>query len=159
MLIVFFDIRGIVYHEFVPHCQTVNKNFYCEVLRCLRENVRRKRSDLCHAKNWILHDDNAPCHQALLAREFLASHNMLSLPHPPYSSDLAPADFFLFPKMKMQLKGCRFHSVANIQCESQKVMDSHKMTSRTHSSSGRNAVTGALLHKVTISKEMVFKLR
>jgi hypothetical protein len=49
---------------------------------------------------------------------------MLSLPHPPYSPDLAPADFFLFPKMKMQLKGRRFHSVADIQRESQKVMDS-----------------------------------
>jgi transposase len=48
---------------------------------------------------------------------------MLSLPHPPYSPDLAPADF-LFPKMKMQLKGHRFHSVADIQRESQKVMDS-----------------------------------
>jgi hypothetical protein len=49
---------------------------------------------------------------------------MLSLPHPPYSPDLAPADFFLFSKMKMQLKGRRFHSAADIQRESQKVMDS-----------------------------------
>jgi hypothetical protein len=49
---------------------------------------------------------------------------MLSLPHPPYSPDLAPADFFLFPKMKMQLKARRFHSVADIQRKSQKVMDS-----------------------------------
>jgi hypothetical protein len=37
---------------------------------------------------------------------------MLSLLQPPYSPDLAPADFFLFPKMKMQLKGCCFHTVA-----------------------------------------------
>jgi hypothetical protein len=44
----------------------------------------------------------------------------------------------------------------------QKVCESltrlHKITSRPHSSSGRNAVTGVLLRKVTISKEMVFKL-
>jgi histone-lysine N-methyltransferase SETMAR len=124
MLIVFFDIRSIVHREFVPQGQIVNKKFYCEVLLRLRENIRRKRSDLWRAKNWILHDDNAPCHRALLFCEFLANHNMLSLPHPPYSLDLALADFFLFPKMKMQLKGRRFHSVADIQCESQKVMDS-----------------------------------
>jgi hypothetical protein len=72
----------------------------------------------------MLHDDNAPYHRALLVHEFLANHNMLLLPHPPYSPDLAPVDFFLFPKMKMQLKSCRFHSVADIQRESQKVMDS-----------------------------------
>jgi histone-lysine N-methyltransferase SETMAR len=114
MLIVFFDIRGIVHRKFVPQGHTVNKKFYCEVLRRLRENIWRKRSDLWRTKNWILHDDNAPCHLALLVREFLANHNMLLLPHPPYSPDLAPANFFLFPKMKMQLKGRRFHSVADI---------------------------------------------
>jgi histone-lysine N-methyltransferase SETMAR len=124
MLIMFFDTRGIVYREFDPQDLTVNKKFYCKVLWHLRENIRRKRSDLWHAKNWILHNDNAPCHQALLVREFLANHNMLSLLHPPYSPDLAPADFFLFPKMKKQLKGRRFHSVADIQRESQKVMES-----------------------------------
>jgi histone-lysine N-methyltransferase SETMAR len=71
------------------------------------------------SKNWILHDDNAPCHRALLVREFLANRNMLSLPHQPYSPDLAPADFFLFPKMKIQLKGRRVQTVAEIQPESQ----------------------------------------
>jgi hypothetical protein len=86
----------------------------------LRENIQQKRLDLWHAKNWILHDDNAP---SLLVREFLTNHDMLSLPHLPYSPDLAPADFFLFPKMKMQLSGRSFHTVAENQCKSQKVMD------------------------------------
>jgi histone-lysine N-methyltransferase SETMAR len=98
MLIVFFDIRSIVHHEFVPQGQTVNKKFYCEVLRRLRENIWGKRSDLWRVNYWILHDDNAPCHRALLVREVLANHNMLSLPHPPYLPDLAPAYFFLFPE-------------------------------------------------------------
>jgi hypothetical protein len=50
---------------------------------------------------------------------------MLSLPHPPYLPDLAPSDFFLFPKMKMQLKGRRFHTIAEIQCESQTTIHTH----------------------------------
>jgi len=40
MLIMFFDIRGIVHHEFVPQGQTVNAQFYCSVLHCLRNNIR-----------------------------------------------------------------------------------------------------------------------
>ncbi|XP_018403545.1 PREDICTED: uncharacterized protein LOC108780364 [Cyphomyrmex costatus] len=32
MLIVFFDIRGLVHHEFVPHGKTVDAKFYVEVL-------------------------------------------------------------------------------------------------------------------------------
>ena len=123
MLIIFFDIRGVVHQEFLPQGRTVNKEFYCDVLRRLRENIRRKRPNLWHAKNWILHDDNAPCHRALLVREFLAKNNTPSLPHPPYSPDLAPADFFLFPKMKLRLKGRRFGTIAEIQDESQRVLN------------------------------------
>ena len=38
----------------------------------------------------------------------LAKNNMTVIPHPPYSSDLAPCAFFLFPKLKLQIKGQRF---------------------------------------------------
>ena len=41
MLIVFFDVPGIVNREFVPPGQTVNQEFYLEGLRRLRENVRK----------------------------------------------------------------------------------------------------------------------
>jgi hypothetical protein len=41
MLIVFFDVEGIVHSEFVPPSTTINSDFYCDVLRCLRENVQR----------------------------------------------------------------------------------------------------------------------
>jgi transposase len=40
---------------------------------------------------------------------------MTVLPQPPYSPDLAPADFFLFPKLKSTLKGCRFESIEAIK--------------------------------------------
>jgi len=48
--------------------------------------------------------------------------SIITLPHPPYSPDLAPCDFLLFPKMKLQLKGCRFDRVEEIQRESQNVL-------------------------------------
>jgi len=37
------------------------------------------------------------------------------VPHPPYSPDLAPADFFLFPKLKTTLKGHCFQTIEDIQ--------------------------------------------
>jgi hypothetical protein len=51
---------------------------------------------------------------------------MVIVPHPPYSPDLAPCDFALFPKLKMKLKGRRFETVCDIQRESQAVLDSIK---------------------------------
>ena len=59
MLIIFLDIQGIVHKEFVPPGQPVNGKFYCEVLRQLRENVRRKRPEMWKNRNWLLHHDNA----------------------------------------------------------------------------------------------------
>ena len=104
MLICFFDHKGNVHKECVPHGQTVNAAFYVEVLKRLRENVRRKQPHQWWNNTWMLHHDNVPAHAALLTRRFLTYNNMTVVPHPPYSPDLAPRDF-LFPKVKMKLKG------------------------------------------------------
>jgi len=123
MLICFFDQKEIVHKEFVPPGQTVNAAFYVEVLRCLRENVQRKRPDQWQNNTWLLHHDNAPAHAVLLTRRFLTDNNMTLVPHPPYLPDLAPSDFFLFPKLKMKLKGQRFQTVEEIQAESQAILN------------------------------------
>jgi transposase len=52
--------------------------------------------------------------RALSVREFLASKQITVLEHPPYSPDLAPSDFFLFPKMKEILKGRHFDDTDDI---------------------------------------------
>jgi hypothetical protein len=65
MLICFFDIDGIIHKEFVPPGQTVNGKFYCNVLRRLREDRRRKRPSKWRTNNWVLHHNNAPTHTAL----------------------------------------------------------------------------------------------
>jgi len=82
----------------------------------------KQQSSQWRAGNWLLHDDNAPSHRALITREFLAHKGITTLPHLPCSPDLAPCDFFLFPKMKLLLKGRRFDRVEEIQRESQNVL-------------------------------------
>ncbi|UYV85184.1 hypothetical protein LAZ67_X004851 [Cordylochernes scorpioides] len=95
MIIVFFDIRGIVHCEFVPQGQTVNSAFYLEVLRRMKRRIARVRTDI---KDTVkLHHDNATSHTAFIITNFLARSNTPVIPHPPYSLDLAPSDYFLFP--------------------------------------------------------------
>ena len=115
MLVVFFDWKDIVHHEFVPRGQMVNKQFYQEVLAHLRDAVCRKRPELWENQTWILHHDNAPAHTSLLIHSYLAKHQTSIVPHPSYSLDFAPADFFLFPKLKTTLKGCHFQTIEEIQ--------------------------------------------
>jgi len=50
-------------------------------------------------------------------------HDMTVVPHPPFSPDHAPSEFFLFPKLKIKLKGRRFQTLEEIQAESQAVLN------------------------------------
>ena len=71
-------------------------------------SVREKRRELWETKSWLLHHDNAHAHNALSIQQFLAENNIAVQEQPPYSPDLAPCDFFLFPKLKGVIKGNRF---------------------------------------------------
>ncbi|GBM14083.1 hypothetical protein AVEN_209970-1 [Araneus ventricosus] len=82
--------------------QTVNKELYLEILKRIRDAIRRKRPE-----KWTT-NDYAPPHCALIVKKYLARHSVTTLEHPPYSPDLAPADFYPFPRLKMKLKGRRF---------------------------------------------------
>ncbi|UYV76602.1 hypothetical protein LAZ67_14001427 [Cordylochernes scorpioides] len=113
MIIVFFDIRGIVHCEFVPQGQTVKSAFYLDVLKRLKRRIARVRNDI---KDTVkLHHDNATSHTAFIITNFLARSNTSVIPHPPYSPNLAPCDLFLFPRLKREMKGKHWETVENIQ--------------------------------------------
>jgi len=120
-MFIFFDSKGIVHKEFVPPGQTVNQTFYLQVLERLRNRVVCVRCEI--ANTWFLHHDNAPSHTSFTVREFLSQRNITMLPHPPYSPDLAPCDFFLFPKLKTQLKGHHFGTVENVQAAATRALN------------------------------------
>ena len=112
MLICFIDSQGVVHKEFVPQRQTVNKQYYREVLNDSEKGfiVSGQIAD-----TWMLHHDHAPCHTAISVNKFLTKKGIPVVPQPPYSPDLSPCDFFLFPKLKFHLKGRHFRTVDNIQ--------------------------------------------
>jgi len=77
----------------------VNKRLYQEVLVCLRDALHRNRPELWENQTLMLHHNNVLAHTSLLMRTYLAKHQTSVVPLPPFSADLAPADFFLFPKV------------------------------------------------------------
>jgi hypothetical protein len=105
MLELFFDSSGIVHMEFIPEGATVNKHRYQEILRRLRNSVHRKRPELWRRKNWLLLHDSTTAHCSVLVSEELAKQQVTVLPQPPYSTDLAPCDFFFFPRLEGKLHG------------------------------------------------------
>jgi transposase len=100
--------------ELIPEGVTVNKQRYKEILHRLRNSIRHKRPDLWRRKNWLLLYNNAPAHRCALVQEEMAKQQVTILPHPSYSPDLAPCDFFFFPLLKEKLHGRQFQSVEEI---------------------------------------------
>jgi len=109
--------------ELVPSGQMVNQQYYIEVLTKLCERVRRKRLELW-INGWILHQDNAPAHNALSMKQFLANKNITVLEHPPCLPDLTSCDICLFPKIKSVLRGTHFVSVEDVRAKTVKSLNS-----------------------------------
>lgn len=65
-------------------------------------------------KKVLHHHDNAPAHSSSIATAKVVELRYELLPHTPYTTDLAPSDFFLFPNMKKWLYGLRFSSNSEI---------------------------------------------
>jgi histone-lysine N-methyltransferase SETMAR len=114
ILVTFFGIKGIVHFEFITQDKTTNQTHYVEILKQLRETVHRKRPELW-PNDWVLHHDNAPAHKAFSVKQFLVQKSVTEMEHPPYAPDLAPNDFWLFPKIKSALKGRIFQDAEDIE--------------------------------------------
>ena len=105
--------------HWVPTGQTVNKEYYVEVLREFSKRFRWKRPALFKSDQWHFHQDNAPVHNSILVTDFLTKMGIKIVPHPPYSPDLAPCDFWLF----LKLRGCRYETIEEMKKAVMKVID------------------------------------
>jgi len=115
MSVIFFDWQGVIHKELVPEGETIDAVYYKGVMKWILNRIRRVRPGMCECGDWFLLHDNAPSHNATIVKQCLAQRNVTVLDHPPYSPDLAPAHYFLFPKVKFHLKGRPFDSISDIQ--------------------------------------------
>lgn len=107
MLTLFWDSRGWIHVDWLPPKETITGEYYANVLSSLRASIVSKRRGKWSKGVLLLHD-NAPVHKCHVGQQALQDCKFEQLDHPPYSPDLAPSDFHVFRKMKMDLKGQRF---------------------------------------------------
>ena len=65
-----------------PQDRTINKKYYLEVLRRLRDVVQSKQPHLWKSDNWLLHNDNVSAHSAHIVKDYLKKHSILQLLQP-----------------------------------------------------------------------------
>ena len=99
LLSVWWDYKRIVYFELLPPNRTINSVVYIEQLTKLNNAVEEKRPELTNRKD-VFHHDNARAHTSLVTRQKLLELGWDVLPHPPYTPDLTPSDYFLFRSLQ-----------------------------------------------------------
>ncbi len=126
MLTAFFDCNGLIHAEWKGHGDSITSEEYCLLLGRLRESIRRKRPELWVMngdwRTFLLHHDNATPHTATITLAHLGENKMDMVPHPPYSPDLAPSDYFLFPEIKAKMRGVAYRNIAQVQAAATEVM-------------------------------------
>ncbi|GFV29753.1 histone-lysine N-methyltransferase SETMAR [Trichonephila clavipes] len=113
MIIFFFIMKELCISTLFEPGTNVNDSSYMNVLRTMVQHVKSKRPLL--RNGFLLHHDNARPHITRCVLDVSQQNNVEILPHPPYSSDLTPCDFWMFHQLKKPLRGKRFAS--NKACE------------------------------------------
>lgn len=110
MFFTAFCIKGIVYVNVLPQNETFTGEYFANKilphLKTAADNI--KGSILTYKVR--LHMDNAKPHNSIVAQQKMNELHIERLPHPPYSPDISPNDFFLYGYLKNKLKGNRFSS-------------------------------------------------
>ena len=104
------------------HPSDENSNFqllFARTTNKFRKRFRRKRPSLFKSAQWHFHQDNAAVRNSILVTDYLTKMGIKTVPYPPYSPDLAPCDFWLFPK----LRGYRYETIEEMKEAVTKVID------------------------------------
>lgn len=110
MLCVWWNQEGIVYYELLPRNVTITAELYCQQLRRLHASIPTEKQNQV-----ILQHDNARPHTATVTKIAIQELRWEVLPHPAYSPDLAPSDFYLFRSLSNELRGVSFNNDLELQ--------------------------------------------
>lgn len=100
-------MTGLSTRNLFLQVRQINAKFYCNVLRWLREDMRRKWPDKWCVNKCVLHNNNEPAHNALVVQQFLASKNMMVIPPSTLLPWVSPLWLLALPQDENQVEGVK----------------------------------------------------
>jgi len=119
---IFWEQDGILLIDYLPKGHIINAEYYPSLLVQLKDILKEKRRGRSPRGVMFLHDD-VPAHQAFAIQKKLVYLGFECLDNPPYSPDLAPSDYHLFPGLKKQLKFRHFSSDVEVTAAAETWLD------------------------------------
>ena len=119
MISVIWSTTGMKTITMLPRGESFNRAFFVDVVLADLFKAIESARPIKKASELRLHIDNARPH---LVDDVLEGNGLARLPHPPYSPDLAPSDFFLFGYLKMRVEGKSFNSDEELFLEASNIL-------------------------------------
>ena len=91
----------------------------CWGFKGVQEEIPSEEASTLQIRSWYFQQDNAPVHNSIVVTDYLTKMGIKTIPHRPCSPDLAPSEFWLFPKVR----GCRYETIEEMKEAVTKVMD------------------------------------
>jgi histone-lysine N-methyltransferase SETMAR len=128
MLTIVWNLRGFHLIRVLENDHKFNAGYYiAEILEPLSQ--WRSIEAAGNERELLVHADNARLHTTKLSTQYFNENRMKSAPHPPYSPDLAPSDFYLFGNVKRCLAGFSFEDADQLPAAVEGVLEGiEKMT-------------------------------
>jgi len=117
MLSIWCGDNGIIHWETVPSGCTITADLFCQQLDRVAEKLKGKQDRI-----YYLHDNRRP-HIAKSTCEKLLKLGWITVPHPPYFSDLTPTDYHLFRSVSNQLRDKKINNENDVKMELAKFSD------------------------------------
>ena len=108
-------VRQSIHHSWLAK----GLGLVCWGFKEFRKRFCQKRPAVFKSAQWHFQQDNTPVYISILYTDYLIKMGIKTVPQPPYSSDLAPCDLCLFPK----LTGCRYETIEEMKETVTKAID------------------------------------
>ena len=112
-------LRKSIHQSWVAKGLGLGLRLLCWGFKGVQEEIPSKEASTLQIGQWHFLLDNALVHNSILVTDYLTKMDIKTVPQPPYTPDLAPCDFWLFPK----LRGCRYETIEEIKEAVTKVID------------------------------------
>ena len=123
MASVFWDAHSFLFIDYLKEDKTINSDYCMALLNRLGTEIRKKRPHMQKQKV-LFHQDNALCLKSMKTMVKLNELSFELLPHPPYSPDPAPGNYWLSADLIKMLQGKRFGSNEEVIAETEAYFES-----------------------------------
>ena len=110
-------VRKSIHHSWLA--KGLGLGLLCWGFKGVQEEIPREEASTLQIGSVAFHQDNAPVYNSILVTDYLTKMGIKTVPQPPHSPDLAPCDFWLFPK----LRGWRYETIEDMKEAVTKVID------------------------------------